>query len=131
MSERDRHFLTQYSTYHRADVVARVEEYNGSKITTKKAQSVISIALNHLMTPNNVATITGVSMFVHSGKYLTNSPHFSTRTLKALKKQNILTTSDLETWVGLGAPFLFRIPGVGKAGVIEILTWYFEWTKQK
>lgn len=121
MLEQDRHYLALYNTYPRISTIALVEE-----ISVKRASNKLSLALNHLTTPNNVAYVIGGKVFKHEGKELVLTNLFTTRTLRALKKSNITTEGDLALWCSLGARFLFCIPGVGKIGVIEILTWYFK-----
>lgn len=115
MSERDRHILFLYGLFGRVSHIAKED-----CITIKQADSRVNTAVKHLMCPNNVVEITGVKLFGHTGKSLSQY-ELTTKTIKALKKSNIETDDDLIVWYNLGPEFLFRIPGIGQLGVVECL----------
>lgn len=116
LGERDRHLLVLLATYNSVSRIARIEDMD-----IKKLESKLLIAVNHLITPANVTYITGKKMFKHTGKNL-SSLNFDTRTLNALKKKsNITTDEDLKAWLKYGDYHLFRLPGCGKAAVVQIV----------
>ena len=115
MSERDRHILFLYGLFGRVSHVAKEDS-----ISIKQADSRINTAVKHLMCPNNVVEITGVKLFGHTGKSLSQYG-LTTKTIKALKRSNIETDNDLIVWYNLGPEFLFRIPGIGQLGIVECL----------
>lgn len=118
LPEIDRHYLFLYGTYHDLHRVAIMND-----VDYAIAKRRVYIALCHLITPRNVQEITGCTLFKHSGKSLkTYSSVLSGRTINALKRQDIETIDDLRAWLSQGIIFLYRVPGVGKWGVLEILT---------
>lgn len=119
MSESDEHILELLSLYNTS---ARIAEAEG--FTTKQAARKTQAAIRRLVTPINVESVTGLTLFKHNGVQLSKFKYFSKRTLNALNRQNIWTVEDLTLWLSLGGKYLFRIPGVGQAGVIEILNMY-------
>lgn len=124
MSMQDRHYLELFDKYHTAHRVAVMTE-----TTQKKAASRINLAINHLITPNNIEYVTMVELFDHTGTRLSVFDNLSTRTLNALNKQNILTDNDLAKWLSFNLTYLYNIPGIGKWGQMEILK-YLEYTEQ-
>lgn len=116
MSIDDRYYLELLDMYRTTHRVAMIAE-----ITHKKATHKTSVALNHLINPKNIIYITGVDLFKHDGLSLGAIQHFSTRTVNALRRQDILTDEDLLTWLRLGLVYLYNIPGVGKWSQLEIL----------
>lgn len=116
MNERDRHILMLLGTYRYVDHIAKIEEKSVKKISQQ-----IDIALNHLITPANVMDVCGTSFFKHHGKSL-STYNLSKRTLNALnKKSSIYTDGDLRKWLSYGSYQLFRLPGIGKAGIAELM----------
>ena len=124
MSIQDRHYLDLYDMYHSAHRVAVMTE-----TTQKKAAQRINLAINHLITPANIEYVIMVDLFEHEGEKLSIFDNLSTRTLNALKKQDILTDCDLSKWLSFNLTYLYNIPGIGKWGQLEILR-YLESTGQ-
>ena len=124
MSIQDRHYLELYDMYHSAHRVAVMTE-----TTQKKAAQRINLAINHLITPANIEYVIMVDLFEHEGEKLSIFDNLSTRTLNALKKQDILTDCDLSKWLSFNLTYLYNIPGIGKWGQLEILR-YLESTGQ-
>lgn len=118
LPEIDQHYLYLYGTYGDLHHVATMNDVAYTVATRR-----VHIALCHLITPRNVQEITGCTLFKHSGKSLKMySTVLSGRTINALKRQDIETIDDLRAWLSQGIIFLYRVPGVGKWGVLEILT---------
>lgn len=124
MSMQDRHYLELYDKYHSAHRVAVMTE-----TTQKKAAHRINLALNHLITPTHIEYATMVELFDHEGTKLSIFDNLSTRTLNALRRQDILTDKDLSKWLSFNLTYLYNIPGVGKWSQLEILK-YLEQTGQ-
>lgn len=118
LPEIDRHYLYLSGMYTDAYRIAIMND-----VTHTIAVRRTNIALCHLITPKNVQEIIGCTLFKHEGENL--EMYFtilSRRTINALKRQEIETVDDLRAWLSHGIIFLYRVPGVGKWGVLEILT---------
>lgn len=116
LNERDRHMILLLASYGTVSRVALVEEKDIKKVTQQ-----CEVALNHLITPANVEKVTGRKLFKHEGVSL-GAYNLSNRTLNALKrKSNILTDGDLKQWLKHGSYQLFRLPGIGKGGLSELI----------
>lgn len=117
LNERDRHILMLVAIYNSNSLIAKVEE-----IDVKTVGRRVDIAVSHLVTPANVEYVTGRKLFAHTGKSLSLFP-LSTRTLNALRKKSDITTiDDLKKWLSYGYRQIYRLPGVGKWGILEILS---------
>lgn len=116
LDERDRHMIMLLSMYGTHRRVSLVEDK-----PIKKVIQQCDTALNHLITPTNVELVTGRNMFKHEGLSL-GAYNLSTRTLNALrKKSHIETDGDLKQWLKYGSYQLFRLPGIGKGGLSELI----------
>lgn len=115
LSEQDKHILVQYGIYKYVDKVAKMEER-----TVKWTSRKLDLALDHLLTPANICLGNPDRMFKHAGTSLTMSG-LPMRTINALCKMNITTFGDLKFWLSFGPYQLYRIPGVGKAGLVWIV----------
>lgn len=116
MNEVDRHYLSLLGMYQSTYRVASMAE-----VSYKKAAHRISVAVEHMMTPRNVVKVIGINIFDNKGESLGASLQLSTRTIRALSRSGIKTYLDLWKWIDIGLVNIYRVPGVGKWGVIEIL----------
>lgn len=116
LSERDRHLLIMAATYSSTRNIAKLEDTNLKRLDRR-----IAVAVNHLITPENVEYVTGKKLFKHKGALL-YTLDFDTRTINALKKKsNITTDEDLKAWLRYNDYQLFRLPGCGKVAIVQIV----------
>lgn len=117
LPEIDQHYLYMLQSFGRVSRIAIMND-----VTLRIATRRTNIAISHLVTPKNVKEVIGCNIFKHDGLALGCYGNIlSTRTINAMKRQGIKTVEDLREWLSFGVIYLYRIPGVGKYGVIEIL----------
>lgn len=116
LAERDRHMIMLAAIYGSNRRIARAENMEIAVVSSR-----MSVALNHLITPANVETVTGRKLFTHTGREL-KAFALSSRTLNALRRKSDITTiDDLKKWLKHGPYQMFRLPGIGKAGLAELI----------